>query len=63
MDYCRAKESFDHFVSTAKQRQRDSEAKSFGSFEVDVGLEFSCLLHRQGGGLLTLKNPAGEDMN
>jgi len=39
----------------------DVEAKRLGGLEVDIQLNFCCLLYRQFGGLVAPENPAGTD--
>jgi hypothetical protein len=48
---------FDHLVGADKQRGRHSEAKRFGSLQVDHQIEFGRLLYRQIGGLGAFENP------
>ena len=52
---------FDYFVGAAAQRQRHGDAEHLGSLEVDVQLDFRCLLDRQFGRLLALEDTAGID--
>jgi hypothetical protein len=53
--------SFDQLVSALGQVERNRNAKSLGSFEVDDQLDFVDPLHRQIAWLLTLENPANVD--
>src|SRR5947208_10627649 len=39
--------SFDHFVSLAKQQRRNGDAECLSGFEVDEKLELCRLLHRE----------------
>jgi len=56
---CRtAKGLFDHFVGPTEHRYRDGDAEGLGGLQVDVQLDFSCLLDRQVGGLLAFENAA-----
>jgi hypothetical protein len=52
---------FDHLVSAAEQRDRESDAERVGGFEVDDQLNFTYLLNRQIGRFLALQYPAGID--
>jgi hypothetical protein len=53
--------SFDHLVGAARHGQRDVDPERLGGLEVDVQLDFRCLLDRQIGRLRALENPAGID--
>jgi hypothetical protein len=52
---------FEHFIGTARQRQWDGNAKRFGRLQIDVHLDFSCLLHRQVSRLIAFENSANVD--
>ena len=53
--------SFDHLVGDGEQRWRDSEARCFGSLEIDHQIELGRLGNWQIRGLGTLENPPGID--
>jgi hypothetical protein len=53
--------SLDRLVGAAEQRDRKSDAKGLGAFEVDDQFNFTCLLNRQIGRFLALQNPASID--
>src|SRR5262249_19456119 len=53
--------SLDHLVGAAEQRERNGEPERPGSLEIDDQLDLRCLLHRQVGRLLALKDAAGID--
>jgi hypothetical protein len=53
--------SLDHLVGAARHGQRDGDPERLGRLEVDVQLDFRCLLDRQIGRLRALENPAGID--
>src|SRR6516165_32663 len=53
--------SFDHLVGAAEQRERNGEPERPGGLEIDDQLDLRCLLHRQVGRLLALKDAAGID--
>ena len=53
--------SFEYFVGTTRQRQRHGDAERLGGLQVDVQLDFACLLHRQIGRLIALENSPGID--
>ena len=57
----RGASSFKHIVGAARHGQRDGDPERLGGLEVDVQLDFRCLLDRQVAGLLALENPAGID--
>src|SRR5437016_3697269 len=52
---------FNHLVGAPNERVGDVKAERLGGLEVDVQLNFGCLLDRQFGGLVALENPAGVD--
>src|SRR5713226_8368063 len=55
--------SFDHLVSAAKQRQRESEAEHLGGAHVDGQLDLHRQLDWEVGRLFTIENPARVDAN
>src|SRR5262252_1933621 len=56
---CSNSRLFDHLVGTAKQWQRDVEAKHLGGFEIDHQVELDCLDDGQVARLFALENPSG----
>jgi hypothetical protein len=56
-----ANDLFDRLVGATEQRERECDAERLGGLQVDVQLDFSCLLDRQVGGLFTLEDAAGID--
>src|SRR5262245_51106058 len=53
--------SLDHLVGTPDERVGDGDAECLGGLEVNVQLNFGCLLDRQVSGLVALENAAGID--
>ena len=49
---------FDHLVSAPDERVRNVDPERLGGLEVDVKLDFRCLLDRKVRGLLTLEDAA-----
>ena len=52
---CRV-ELLDHLVGATEQRQGNSKAQRFGSFEIYEQFDFRGLLHRQVSWLLAMEN-------